>query len=96
METCGNCCCPVACENRGVPDPSAYGVESLWKNPSGPRVCCAMEVEVDDVPVYSIFSFFSSFLFFLSFLFFRLLQTITGDLKGNYILNTLVNTDSME
>ena len=63
----------IACEKLGVSGSFACGVEALnKKNPFGLRVCCAVEVEVDDVPVYSIFSFFfSSFLFFF-FLFFFL------------------------
>ena len=69
METCRNYRRPVASENRGVPGPSVCEAEPLEKDPSGPRLCCAMEVEV--VLMYSIvlfsFLFFSSFLSFLCF-----------------------------
>ena len=71
MEACGNLHRPAAHGKLRVPGSSVCEVEPLKKDPSGPRLCCAMEVEVEDVLMYSIFSLFL-FLFFVfvfSFLF---------------------------
>ena len=77
METCGNLRRPAARGKSGVPGPSVCKVESLKKDPSGPRLYCAMEVEVENVLMCSIFPFFLfsffSFPFFSFFSFFAFL-----------------------